>query len=106
MNPALFREILACAIERYPQDRATYHVSAQLSKVPRPEALADDELPDLLDQFDTREVVHVTFGSTLDAYGDQLIATLQENEEVHYSLLDAHFQRHLMPFLTRLETEE
>jgi hypothetical protein len=106
VNPALFREILACAIERYPQDRATYHVSAQLSKVPRPDTVEDSELPSLLDQFDAREVVHVTFGSTLDAYGDQLIATLRENEEVHYSLLDAHFQRHLLPFLTPPETEE
>ena len=54
VNPALFREILACAIERYPQDRATYHVSAQLSKVPRPETRADTELPGLLYQFDAR----------------------------------------------------
>ena len=59
----------------------------------------------LLDQFDAREVVHVTFGTTLDAFGDRLVATLRENEEVHYSLLDAHFQRHLLPFLTPSETQ-
>ncbi len=106
VDPEFFREILACAIERYPQDRATYHVSAQLSKVPRPEALLDADLPGLLDQFDAREVLHVTFGSVLDLFGDRLLATLQENEEIHYALLDAHFQRHLLPLSASPETEE
>jgi len=108
VNPALFREILACAIERYPQDRATYHVSARLANVPRPDALADADLPGLLDQFDAREVLHVTFGSALDVFGDRLLATLQENEEIHYALLDAHFQRHLSPLLASpgMEKEE
>jgi hypothetical protein len=106
VRPALFRQILACAIERYPEDRATYHVSAQLSKVPQPDELAEADLGDLLDQFDAREVLHVTFGSVLDAFGDGLLVTLQENEEIHYTLLDVHFQRHLSPFLTPPETED
>jgi len=99
VDPALFREILACAIERYPQDRATYHVSAQLTNVPQPDTLADVDLPSLLDQFDAREVLHVTFGSALDLFGDRLLAALQEHEEIHYALLDAHFRRHLSPFV-------
>ncbi len=106
VEPELFCEILACAIERYPQDRATYHVSAQLSRVPRPEMLLDADLPGLLDQFDAREVLHVTFGSALDLFGGRLLATLQENEEIHYALLDAHFQRHLLPLLSSPEMEE
>ena len=40
IDPALFREIMAFAIERYPEDRASYHVSADLAKVPAPESLA------------------------------------------------------------------
>ena len=106
VEPGFFREILACAIECYPRDRATYHVSALLDRVPRPEKLADADLPGLLDQFDAREVLHVTFGSVLDLFGDRLLATLQENEDVHYSVIDTHFQRHLSPFLTSPEMEE
>jgi hypothetical protein len=105
VRPVLFREILACAIERYPQDRATYHVSAELGRVPRPESVPEPDLPNLLDQFDAREVLHVTFGSALDAFGDRILDTLRENEEIHYGLLDAHFRRHLLPFLTPLESE-
>jgi hypothetical protein len=101
MEPAFFREILALAIERYPTDRATYHVSAELDKVPAPDTLVDDELPGLLDQFNTREVLHVTFGSVLDRYGDHLLAMLRQHEEVHYRMLESHFERHLLPFVTR-----
>jgi hypothetical protein len=98
MEPAFFRQILALAIERYPADRATYHVSAQLENVPDPNTLDDGDLPGLLDQFDAREVLHVTFGSVLDRFGDRLLATLQQHEEVYYRMLAAHFERHLSLF--------
>jgi len=98
--PDFFREVLAFSIGRYETDRATYHVSAQLAKVPAPETLADAELPDLLNQFDARQVLHVTFGSVLDTYRDRLMALLDEHAAVYEALLDQHFQRHLAPFVS------
>ena len=100
VSPAMFREILAFSRDRYEIDRATYHVSAQLAKVPTPDQVADDDLPDLLDQFDARQVLHVTFGSVLDRFGDRLLATLEKHEQVYYTLLGSHFRRHLSPFIT------
>ena len=106
--PAFFREILTLAHERYETDRATYHVSAQLANVPTPlappsrgeaVALRDADLPGLLEQFDARQVLHVTFGSVLDRFGDRLLATLREHEEVYHTLLESHFKRHLSPFM-------
>ena len=67
--------------------------------MPAPDALADAELPGLLDQFDAREVLHVTFGSVLDRFGERLKATLDAHEEAHYAALEAHFKRHLSPFV-------
>jgi hypothetical protein len=98
VEPALFREILTLARERYATDRATYHFSAQLTKVPAPEALSDADLPGLLEQFDARQVLHMTFGSVLDRFGDQLLTALQEHEEAYYRMLESHFKRHLEPF--------
>jgi hypothetical protein len=100
IDPAFFREILGFARERYEIDRATYHVSARLSNVPTPQAVSDVELPGLLDQFDTRQVLHVTFGSVLDALGARLLAALQGDEEAYYARLEAHFRRHLAPFVS------
>lgn len=106
IDPALFREILAFALERYDEDRATYHVSAAPKKVPRPNQLADDELTSVLDQFDGRQVLHVTFGSVLTAtdetgayrFRDRLLEALKADEEAYYAALEVHFERHLAPF--------
>ncbi len=97
-EPDLFRSILAYAMERYPDDRATYHVSAELGRVPDSGVLPAGELPGLLDQFDVRQVLHVTFGSALDRFGIELLAVLDRHEEAHYAALIAHFGRHLSPF--------
>ena len=98
VDPGFFREILSLARERYDEDRATYHVSAEVGRVPRPEDVPDEDLPGLLDQFDAREVLHVTFGSVLDHYRQQLMEMLAAHEEEHYAALEAHFKRHLASF--------
>ncbi len=99
VDPELFREILALARERYEIDRATYHVSADLAKVPGGDGLTDHELPLLLEQFDARQVLHVTFGSVLDRFGQRLRETLEKNEEIYATVLEAHFRRHLAPLM-------
>jgi hypothetical protein len=101
-DPVLLREILAFAIEHYEADRASYHVSAQLARVPRPETVADADLPGLLDQFDARQVLHVTYGSVLTSgrgFKQRLLAGLAAHEEEHYAALERHFVRHLKPLL-------
>ena len=98
VDPELFRSILALARRRYEEDRATYHVSADLKRVTAPDEPGDAELPDLLKQFDARQVLHVTFGSLLDQLGDRLRETLASHEEIYAELLKSHFQQHLSPF--------
>ena len=92
----LFRKILALARERFPIDRASYHISGELERVPADPA--DDELPALFEHFDTRQVLHVTFGSQLDRFRDQLYAALHTHEEDYEDVLEAHFDRHIAPF--------
>lgn len=103
LDPALFRDILALAIERWAIDQASYHVSAQLSKVPQPDALRDAELPGLLEQFDARQVLHIAFGSVLSSpeLKARLWAVLEPHEEQYYAALERHFIRHLTPLCQR-----
>ena len=103
-EPALFREILGFARERYETDKATYHVSAQVAKVPPPDDLADTSLPDLLDDFDARQVLHVTYGSVLtaedgDRFRGRLLAALRTHEAAYEAALARHIGRHLAPFV-------
>ena len=99
-NAALFREIVAFAGERYPTDRATYHVSAELGKMPDVAVLADAQLPSLLDDFHAREILHVTFGSVLhhSDFRAPFFATLRDDEETYYEMLEIHFGKHFAPF--------
>jgi hypothetical protein len=98
VNPRLFREIMTLARERYPVDRATYHVSAQVKKVRASSELSDAQLPELLNEFDAREVLHVTFGSALAKYRGEIYKTLRENETEYANTLERHFKKHLEPF--------
>ncbi len=95
MDPALFRRILDFARERYETDRKTYHVSAELVKVPPAADLSDAALAGLLDQFDARQVLHVTFGSVLDTFGDDLRRLLRAHAATYEDYLRRHFTRHL-----------
>jgi hypothetical protein len=100
VNPGLFREIAQFAAERYPVDRASYHVSAEVSKMVDPVSIPDDQLATLLDRFDSREILHVTFGSVLNhpAFREPIFDTLRRDEEVYYAMLEKHFNRHFGPF--------
>ncbi len=108
-DPTLFRNIYAFARERYETDRASYHVSAELSRAPKPEGVKDADLPALLNQFDAREILHVTFGSVLTTkksdghflfYAD-FMALLHAHPDAYAANLEAHFIKHLKPFATK-----
>lgn len=98
VDASLFRQIFMLAYESYEVDRASYHVSAGLDRVPKPDALTDAELASVLDVFDGRQMLHVTFGSVLDCFGGQIKEMLTTYEETHYATIEAHFVRHLEPF--------
>jgi len=103
IDPALFREIYDFARERYETDKASYHVSADIAKVPPAGSLSDARLPEMLDDFHARQALHVTFGSVLTAddgqrFRKRFYAALQRDEEVHYAALVKHIGRHVAPF--------
>jgi len=105
-DPALFREIYALARDRYSIDRATYHVSAELDRAPDPADVADGNLPALLRDPDPRQILHVTFGSVLEAqdaagsprFRSRLIALLRAHLDAYGDALERHFVGHLKPF--------
>lgn len=97
----LFREIVGFARDRYPEDRASYHVSADLKEMPDIEQWPDHRLPELLDDFHAREILHVTFGSVLNhpSLSKPFFDVLQANEVVYDRVLSQHFRKHFAPFV-------
>lgn len=106
LEPPLLRDIYVFARAHYETDRASYHVSARLDHAPLPDTLTDADLPTLLEQFDAREILHVTFGSVLTAktpegnwlFYDKIMSILRTNPEAYAANLQTHFLRHLRPF--------
>ena len=99
-NAPLFREIAEFALTRFETDRATYHISADLRRVPKPADLSETARETaFLDDNDGRQVLHVTFGSVLadpqNRFKDRLMETLHAHAELHASLLEAHLGRHI-----------
>jgi tagaturonate epimerase len=107
LEPELFREIYAFSRGRYDTDKASYHVSATLEAAPEAGAPPASALPGLLDQFDARQILHVTFGSVLTERGadghlrffDRFMAVLDARPDAYSACLERHFARHLAPFL-------
>jgi hypothetical protein len=89
-EPDLFIKVFSLARERYETDRATYHVSAELAKLPQ-----TDDLPALLDDFHAREILHVTFGSALAQYGNDIKSALTKHADAYADALQTHFTKHL-----------
>jgi hypothetical protein len=106
----LFRELVDFARGRYDTDKATYHVSAEVSKVPGPKDVRDGrELEKLyLERWADvsggrgftepgRQILHCTFGSTLThaEYGRRIREVVVANPKTYEEVLRDHFARHL-----------
>jgi hypothetical protein len=69
-------------------------------KVPADDQLSDGDLSALLDQFDARQLLHVTFGSVLNRFGETMRPLLANKyEDTYERVLKTHFGRHLIPFV-------
>ena len=94
--------------------RALRHRQGHLPRLGRARAarreakeVEEDELPELLEHFHAREILHVTFGSVLKEtspdgrprFKDAFFALLRDNPEAYAANLERHFVKHLKPFV-------
>lgn len=101
----LISEIFTFSRQHFTEDKATYHISAQLSRAPLPEEVTD--WSGLFEQFDPREIFHVTFGSVLThttpsggrSFYDRIVEFLTKNQETYAVNLEKHFKKHLQPLI-------
>ena len=97
-EPDLFLKIYSLGRERYETDRHTYHVSANVGAGLygiKNGLINLEDLPLLLDDFHAREILHVTFGSALTAFGVEIKSALVKHEDAYCEGLKIHFGKHL-----------
>jgi len=106
----LFRDIVTFSHDRYPTDKATYHVSATVDSAPPADQLdSTEELEKAyLERWEDvpqgkgftapgRQILHCTFGSVLthDTFGQKVTELLEAYPDTYTQVLREHFVRHL-----------
>jgi tagaturonate epimerase len=95
-DPDLMREVLALALDSFEVNRKSYHLSCDPMRIPTDPT--DDEVAQLMDRVDSRQVLHVGYGAILDEFGTRMYQVWNDNEEEHYRIIADHFIKHLTPF--------
>jgi len=103
VNPSLYREMHQYALSIFEEASRLYHVTTDLYRIPRLEDLSDQDLPSLLYQEDSRQLLHLTYGFLLNAkapngenlFRERLYHLLTKYEEDYWCLLERHFEKHL-----------
>lgn len=95
-RPELFRKIAIHSMAAFAEDKATYHISADPARIPPVERLANADLGELIAAHDSRQVLHVAYGSILQSeYYDEFRQVLSEHECDHLDALARHLGRHV-----------
>lgn len=94
-NPRLYRCLHRLALANFEKDRQSYHVTTALSRIPDLKKLADEQLPELLNKNNARQLMHITYGSLLKIRREEIYDTLNSYEKRYYQLLVTHMGRHL-----------
>jgi len=102
-DPALYREIHRFALKNFAKDRASYNLTTDLSRIPNVDKLSDGQLVSLFNKPDSRQLIHITYGSILREkdnegkyiFKDRIYKILFEYEEDHYRELSNHIKKHL-----------
>ena len=95
-DPDLMREVLALALDSFEANRKSYHLSCDPTKIPTDPT--DDQVAQLMDRVDSRQVLHVGYGAILEEFGPRMYQVWNDNEEEHYRIIADHFVKHLTAF--------
>lgn len=106
-DPQLFREIAAFSLVAFAEDKATYHISVDVSRIPPLKSVSDPDLPSLVETHDSRQLLHVAFGSVLNSpLRARLVRAILKVEDEHLDALAAHLGRHIQQLGGELHEQE
>jgi hypothetical protein len=96
-EPDLYRKLHGAALERFGKATSYYHVTTNLNNVPPLSEVSDAGLPDLFDNPDNRQLIHITYGELLkdEEIGAEFFAALHKHIEEYWKALEVHIGRHL-----------
>ena len=102
-EPELYREMHSFALDNLAEARQYYHITCDVSKIAPIESIPDENLPSYLDEDDSRQVLHITYGLILQAknndgtprFHDRIYKALKKHESDYIAALEKHIGKHL-----------
>ena len=102
-KPELYRRMHKFALSRLDEARKYYHISANAANIPDIDTLSDEQLLDLMNKDDSRQVLHITYGILLleknsdgsFMFKDEIYAVLNKYEDEFCQALQKHIGKHL-----------
>ena len=102
-DQALYREIHAYALEKFPEAQKYYYVTTDLNQITELGELSDSNLPSLFKNNHARQLIHITYGFILNAknedgsyrFKDRLYGLWRKHEETYSEMLHKHIGEHL-----------
>ncbi len=91
----LFKEILLTAFNSFEKDKLSYHISLKKDNLPDVEKISPSQFSSLFSSPPIRQILHVTYGSLLSKFGEEILSLLSLYEEEFYTLVALHLDRHL-----------
>lgn len=103
VNPTLYRQMHSFALDNLDEALKYYHVTIDQAKIPELQSLTDQQLPDLMDQNDARQALHITYGLILQAkntdgsfrFRDRIYHELELHQDLYALRLKIHIGKHL-----------
>jgi len=103
-DPALYREVHKYAYSAFDEARKYYHVTTDLKKIPDVDKLADKALPDLFNDNNSRQLIHITYGLILNkknadgsfTFKERLYKLWKTYAEDYAGALEKHIGKHLV----------
>lgn len=108
-DPGLYREVHKYALKVFKEATAYYHVTTDLTKIPDVDTISDAKLPELFNNNDSRQLIHITYGLILNeknadgsyAYKDRLYSLWRKYRDEYAELLFNHIGRHASEILKK-----
>jgi hypothetical protein len=96
-EPELYREIHQIALDSYKEALKLYHITADFKKIKSLELISDDELPEYLELPESRQLLHIIYGSVIQnpTLRQKLYTALYVHEALHYQLVRDHIKKHV-----------
>jgi len=101
--PSLYRGMHAFALEHLHEAKKYYHITGNAANIADINSVSDAGLPDYLEQDDSRQALHITYGLMLQAkaedgsalFRDKIYEALHAYESDYFTALEKHLGRHL-----------